>query len=180
METMKRIFAALLALVLCASCAFAEAGLTNFETYALNTQEGADVQGEKVTQAIFADYDLTLVNIWATWCGYCVQEMPELAKLKDMLPENVNLISICDDASSEAQLACKILQESGATNFPTLIASQEMYDQFLNQVYAFPTTCFIDSEGRIVGETITGVPSLEDAAQSYLAIINEVLKTLED
>lgn len=177
---MKRLFAVLLALLFCASCALAEAGLTNFETTALNPQEGADVQGETVTQAIFADYDLTMVNIWATWCGYCVQEMPELAKLKDMLPENVNLISICDDASTEGQLACEILKESGASNFLTLLASQEMYDQFLNQVYAFPTTCFLDSEGRIVGEVITGVPSLEDAAQSYLSIIYEVLKTLED
>lgn len=176
---MKKLLAVLLALMLLFSCALAEAGLSSFETYDINMQDGGDIEAQRVTQDIFADYDLTMVNIWATWCGYCIQEMPELAKLKDMLPENVNLISICDDASTEIQLAYEILQTTGATNFSTLMATQEMYDQFLNQVYAFPTTYFLDSNGMPVGEAITGVPSLEDAAQTYLSIIYEVLELLE-
>ena len=177
---MKKLFALLLAVILTASCALAEVGLTDFQTYDINIQPGEVTELIPVSQDIFAAYDLTMVNIWATWCGYCVQEMPELAKLKDMLPENVNLISICDDASTEVELAYQILQGTGATNFPTLIATQEMYDQLLNQVYAFPTTYFLDSNGIPVGEPITGVPSLEDAAQTYLSIIHEVLDMMEE
>lgn len=176
---MNKLLAVLLALILLASCALAEAGLTSFETYDINIHEDENIEDKRVTQEIFADYDLTMVNIWATWCGYCIQEMPELAKLKEMLPENVNLISICDDASTEIQLAYEILQKTGATNFSTLMATQEMYDQFLNQVYAFPTTCFLNREGKMVGEAITGVPSLEDAAETYLSIIYEVLEDME-
>lgn len=171
---MKRAMILLLALAMlvAASAACAEeSGLTSFSTY--------DMEAQPVDESIFSGYDLTMVNIWATWCGYCVQEMPELAKLKDMLPENVNLITICDDATTETELAYNILQQTGATNFQTLMGTQEIYDQFLYQVYAFPTTYFLDSEGNPVGEPIVGVPDLEDASGAYYGVIQEVLAMLE-
>ena len=171
---MKRAMILLLALAMlvAAPAALAEtSGLTSFSTY--------DMEAQPVDESIFSGYDLTMVNIWATWCGYCVQEMPELAKLKDMLPENVNLITICDDATTETELAYNILQQTGATNFQTLMGTQEIYDQFLYQVYAFPTTYFLDSEGNPVGEPIVGVPDLEDAAGAYYGVIQEVLAMLE-
>lgn len=167
---MKKTVVLLLALMLICTSALAETGLTSFST--------RDMQGETVTQDVFADYDLTMVNIWATWCGFCVQEMPELARLKDMLPENVNLITICDDASVEPELAAEILEASGAT-FQTLETSPEMYDQLLGEVYAFPTTCFLDSDGVLVGEPIPGVPSLENAADAYYTLIQSALAMLE-
>ena len=172
---MKKIMILMLILILAlgAPAALAEwSGLTSFSTY--------DMEAQPVDESIFSGYDLTMVNIWATWCGYCVQEMPELAKLKDMLPENVNLITICDDATTETELAYNILQQTGATNFQTLMGTQEIYDQFLYQVYAFPTTYFLDSEGNPVGQPIVGVPDLEDAAGAYYGVIQEVLAMLED
>lgn len=168
---MKKIFSLIMALTMLCSFALAEVGLTDFNTYDMNMNP--------VDESIFADYDLTMVNIWATWCGYCIQEMPELVKLYEMLPDNVNLITICDDASTEVELTYAILDACRA-NFQTLIANQEMYDQFLNQVYAFPTTYFLDSNGMPVGEPITGLPSLDDAAETYYSIINEVLKSMEE
>lgn len=177
---MKKLLSMLLVLVMLSSFAMAEVGLTSFKTYDINMKEGETTDMKMVSQDIFKPYDLTMVNIWATWCGYCVQEMPELAKLKDMLPENVNLITICDDAAAETQLAYQILQMTGATNFPTLMACEDMYDgQLLSNVYAFPTTYFLDSNGMPVGEPVTGVPSLENAAEAYLSIIHEVLAMME-
>lgn len=175
---MKKLFAILLALMMLSSFALADIGLTDFKTYDITSADDP-AQMRMVSQDIFSGYDLTMVNIWATWCGYCVQEMPELAKLKDMLPENVNLISLCDDASTETELAQEILKLTGATNFPTLMVTDEMIPQLLMHVYAFPTTCFLDSEGKLVGQPITGVPSLENAADAYLSIVNEVLAGME-
>lgn len=177
---MKKILAMIAVLALVCSCAMAEVGLNSFITYDINIKDGETTDMKRVSQDIFKPYDLTMVNIWATWCGYCIQEMPELAKLKDMLPENVNLITICDDAAAEPELTYQILQMTGATNFPTLMATEDMYDgQLLGTVYAFPTTYFLDSNGMPVGEPITGVPSLEGAADAYLSIIHEVLASME-
>ena len=170
-KTLILMLALLLAAAAPAACAEAS-GLTDFSTY--------DMQAQPVDESIFSGYDLTMVNIWATWCGYCIDEMPELAKLKDMLPENVNLITICDDASVETELAYSILQQTGATNFQTLIGTQEIYNQFVYQTDVVPSTFFLDSEGNPVGEPLMGVPDLEDAAGAYYGVIQEVLAMLED
>lgn len=167
---MKKWIALLLTLTLLFTTACAEVGLMNFSTQ--------DMEGNEVTQEIFADYDMTMVNVWATWCGYCVEEMPELAKLKDMLPENVNLITICDDADVETELAQQILDASGA-NFQTLKVSEDMRKNFMSQVYAFPTTYFVDSDGVVLVQPLEGVPSLENAAQAYLEIIEQILYLME-
>ena len=47
-----------------------KASLKNFETTTLD--------GEKFTQDNLKDYDLTVVNVWSTICGYCIDEMPAL------------------------------------------------------------------------------------------------------
>ena len=166
---MKKIFAIILSLALLCSMAFAE-GVSFTAT---------DMEGNTVTESILADYDLTMVNVWATWCGFCIEEMPAFAGLKDSLPDNVNLITICEDASIEPELTQQILEASGA-NFTTLAATADMfYGGMLTNVYAFPTTLFLDSEGNPVGEDLVGVPSLDDPAGAYYSIIMERLAMLE-
>lgn len=165
------IMAAVMVMVLAVPAFAAEVGLLDFTT--------TDMEGNTVTEEIFSGYDLTMVNIWATWCGYCVEEMPELARLKKMLPENVNLITICDDAAIETELTNEILKSSGA-NFQTLKTTDDMYTQLLGYVYAFPTTFFLNSEGVPVVQPLTGVPSMENAADAYYTIIEQVLKLMEE
>ena len=171
---MKKILMLALVLAMLLSSALAE-GLTSFS--AQDISQGFD-NPVTVTQEVFAPYDITMVNIWATWCGYCVDEMPALAQLKDALPENVNMISICDDAADEPELVTQILETTGATNFATLVPTEEMYTQLLGMVYSFPTTYFMDSEGNAVGY-ISGVPSLEDPVGAYMEIIDKALALLE-
>jgi thiol-disulfide isomerase/thioredoxin len=165
---MKKILAALMALLLMCSFAFAD-GLQFVTT---------DMEGNVVTQEIFAGHDLTMVNVWATWCGYCIEEMPEFAALKNRLAEhNGNLITICDDAAVEPELTALILEATGA-NFTTLLATVDMYHGILSSVYAFPTTFFVDSEGNMVGEPVVGVPSLEEAGEAYYQIFMDRLASL--
>ena len=47
-----------------------EVDLSSFQT--------VDLAGNEVTQDIFKEYDVTMVNIWATWCKYCIEEMRAL------------------------------------------------------------------------------------------------------
>lgn len=168
---MKKLVAVIIALVLLMGCACAEStpGLTKFTA--------KDMMGTEYTEAIFADYDLTMVNIWATWCGYCIEEMPAFVELKNSLPDNVNLITICDDGEYEAELALDILVKTGA-NYITLAANTDLYNQLLGSIRAFPTTVFVDSQGNIVGEMQVGVPSLNDPAGAYMQLINDRLALL--
>lgn len=166
---MKKMLIFLLTAVLLLQGAACAVGLSEFTT--------VDTDGNTVTQEIFADYDLTMVNIWATWCGYCIEEMPAFAELKNRLPENVNLITICTDADTEAELAGEILAYANA-NFQTLLVSDEMNAQLIRGVYGFPTTYFLDSSGQAVGEPIVGVPSLDAPADAYYDYIAYLLGSL--
>lgn len=44
-----------------------------------------DARGERLSLASFAGH-FVLLNLWATWCGPCVRELPALAKLQQAVP----------------------------------------------------------------------------------------------
>lgn len=134
------------------------------------------LDGDAFTQEDLAKYDLTAVNIWTTWCGSCIDEMPEWQRLyTEMLPDNVNFITICADGDEMPAVAKDTMEKQGCT-FKALIADQKLVDSLLTDVQAFPTTIFVDKEGNIVGESQVGTPSEDgDIAAGYLKIINERL-----
>ena len=91
-----------------------------------------DINGEEYTEEIFEDADLTLVNIFATWCGPCISEVPELQKLsEEMEDEGVQVIGIVMDTGSteekdeEAVETAKLLAEIAETDYPFLIPMWE-------------------------------------------------------
>lgn len=131
------------------------------------------ITGEEVTDELFSDYDITMVNIWATWCSPCVNEMDELQELYEGLDENVNLISICYDGGTETELANSIFSENGV-EFMALIPDSEIEANILSSLLYFPTTIFVDSEGNIVGSRLEGAPS-SNVVETYNAYIEEAL-----
>ena len=47
-----------------------------------------------VTNDIFSQADLTVVNFWGTFCNPCIDEMPELAKWNEEMPDNVQMLGV--------------------------------------------------------------------------------------
>lgn len=137
--------------------------------------ETTDIEGNTVTQDILKDYDVTMVNVWATWCGPCRKELPDIAAAYEKLPENANIISICEDAAEEGELA-KELAEKAGMKYAVLVAGDELTQSVMEYVSAFPTTFLVDSEGNLVGTPLIGVPSDEDVTQYYLDYINSGLE----
>ncbi len=135
--------------------------VTEEPKYEKVTFETTDLDGNEVTSEVFADYDLTMINVWGTGCVPCIEEMPGLAKFSDQLPENVNMLSICVDYESDPEFAKDVLRESNA-NFKTLKVDGSMYESILVNAQALPTTIFVDSEGNIVGDIIKGAPDTTD------------------
>ena len=152
---------------------FARVGdITSFETTTLS--------GESFTQDDFAPYDLTTVNIWSTTCRFCIDEMPALEALSQSLPENVGLVSICIDASVNADAARSIVEAQGVT-YPVLVDNARLGALLLSKVGGTPTTIFVDSTGALVGDVQQGVPARggEDAvAAAYRKLIDEHLAEL--
>lgn len=146
----------------------------------LNKFTSIDMSGNKVTQDIFKKYDITMVNIWTTWCGFCVEEMPVLQELYSRLPKNINMISICIDASEETEIANQILSDS-KTEFTTIQGNDELNKTLLDNIQGYPTTIFVDKDGSIVGEPQVGAPESDEAklVEAYMTLINKNLSEIE-
>ncbi|MCQ2513102.1 MAG: TlpA family protein disulfide reductase, partial [Lachnospiraceae bacterium] len=134
-------------------------------TSAFSSFSAQDVFGNEITDEIIKKNDITMINIWATWCGPCVMEMKDLGELYFNLPDGVGLISICIDSDTEAEFAKEILEKNGC-EFTTLVPTGDIKD-FVDEVYSFPTTIFVDRSGTVI-ETSADANDME----GYLSIIN--------
>jgi len=131
------------------------------------------LEGETVTEAIFSEHDLTMVNVWASWCPPCRGELSELGALYDKLPENVGFLSVTVDDAGDLPAAAKLLEQHGCA-FTCLDGqgSPGLMAGFLGQVMAIPTTIFFDRAGNQVGQWIVGVPQGSGSvSEAYLAEI---------
>ena len=132
--------------------------------------ETKGVDGKDYTEKVFSDYDLTLVNVFTTWCSPCVNEIPELEKLYEEMKEKgvgvvgVVLDTVGDDAKQNEDTVKKagVLQEKTKASYPFLIPDSTMMNGRLNGISAFPETFFVDKDGNIVGETYSGSHSLDE------------------
>ena len=137
--------------------------------------ETVDLNGNTVTNEIFSGKDLTVVNIWGTYCNPCIDEMPELAAWSASMPENMQLIGLVSDLSSAEdaetlELAQAICEATGANVYPSLVANEDFLD-LLYGIVGVPTTFFVDSTGAIVGDPIVGanVPGCKAKAEELLS-----------
>jgi len=133
-----------------------------------------DLEGNTVTESIFADKDLTVLNIWGTFCNPCVGEMPELGEWAKEMPDNVQMIGLIIDIAGEDDkehhdMAVTITERAGAA-FTQVIANNDFAD-ILQEVVGVPTTLFVDKEGNLVGEPVVGayVDGYKQFVEEYLS-----------
>ena len=138
-----------------------------------------DLNGEKVTQDIFKDYDVTMVNVWATWCKYCVSEMPEIQSLYEELPDKTNIITICTDGDTQKDTAKELLNKTGA-KFTTILSCDEIEKNVLEYVTGYPTTFFVDKNGKVVGKLQIGTPSDDGKnKEAYLELLKNAVDSVK-
>lgn len=125
-----------------------------------------NLAGDDIDKTIFEGHDLTVINVWATSCKPCLSEMPELAKLSDEYEQNggqVQIIGLCTDlvdmdanrVDSQIELANQIVELTGA-DYTHLVPDDEMLNFLMENIIGVPTTFFVDSQGKEVGESVIG------------------------
>lgn len=132
-----------------------------------------DINGNQVTNEIFAQKKLTVVNIWGTFCPPCIGEMPELGEWAHEMSSDVQLIGIVCDVRGDGDTntinsAKKILNDSKA-DFVNIVPNAEI-GTYLQDVEAVPTTIFVNSKGEIVGNPIIGadVSGYKNFVEGYI------------
>ena len=131
------------------------------------------VSGEDISSDLFKDSKLTVVNVWGSWCGPCVQEIPELQKLyESMKDKDVNVIGLAQDAGTDLDAVKEIIDKNKVTH--QNIVPEGATEDFVMSLMAFPTTFFVDSDRNIVG-VIQGGRNLE----AFTAAVEGVLEKLK-
>jgi thiol-disulfide isomerase/thioredoxin len=124
----------------------------------INVSLGELIQGNK----------LTLINIWGTFCGPCIREMPDLGDLaREYAGEGFGIIGLtCDILDATARIQPEVVQdawdilETTGVEYPVLILTPEL-ERATDLMYV-PTSYFLDASGRVLEGPITGSMSGED------------------
>ena len=138
-----------------------------------------DLYGNPVDSEIFKDYEITIVDVWGTYCSPCIKAMPVLASLHEKYEDKgVNVIGIVidiqnKDLSPKAEglvTAMDITQRTGA-DFTHILASKNIISSVVRNISAIPASFIVDSEGNVITKILYGGHSLEQ----WEELINEYI-----
>lgn len=90
---------------------------------------------------------VTLLNFWATWCGPCRAEIPDLVALQEEYGDSLQIIGISEDEGPIDNV--RAFAETYRINYPIVMSTPEIQRAFPG-VVALPTSLVVDREGRVV------------------------------
>jgi len=92
-----------------------------------------------------------ILDFWATWCGPCRRQIPELVALYKRYNKSRGLVIIgvsCDLLQGEGLRAVAPFVEKFQMNYPVALADEALVDNL--GVEAIPTTFFVGPDGKII------------------------------
>lgn len=139
-----------------------------------------DLDGNEVTQDIFAGHEVTMINVWATFCGPCLSEMPELGELSEEYKDKgLQIVGVVSDVLesaeevSDSQIGeAKEIVEKTKASYLHIVPKGDLAYSLLPQVPAVPTTVFVDKEGKQIGSAVVGAKS----KSAWTKVIDEMLE----
>ncbi len=131
-----------------------------------NDQTGSSYSGPKnyITADDFTVYDSngkevrlsdfvgkpTVVNFWATWCGYCVKELPDFEKKYQEYGNDVNFLMVdMADGSRETKKDALDFKREHAYTFPVYFDSDFSATEAYS-IRSIPMTLILDKEGNLI------------------------------
>jgi cytochrome c biogenesis protein CcmG/thiol:disulfide interchange protein DsbE len=123
------------------------------KTYSFETLEGKPV----------------VINFWASWCGPCKLEAPELVRLYEKYKEEVEIYAV-NLTSNDKVRDTKAFADHFGFEFPVLLDEKgDVAD--LYQIQAIPSTFFVNSKGMITYKA-TGLVSAQTLESQLKQLIN--------
>ena len=142
--------------------------------------EANDLKGETVNQSILAENKVTLVNVWATFCPPCLEEMPDLALVaQEYADKEVGFMGIVSDISEDDPdetllVTAEKMVKDANIQYTNILASESIISSILAGVSAVPTTFFVDSQGQVVGKVVVGSMTIEQMRENIEIALGEV------
>ncbi len=131
-------------------------------------------EGKKVNLSDFEGKPVVL-NFWATWCGYCIEEMPHFQEMYEKYDGKVEFImlNLTNSGSETLEKAQQFIAEKGYS-FPVYydnaVAGGSVKENYTTS--QIPRTYFIDTDGTLVKEYV-GQISLEELEKQIKYLLDE-------
>jgi thiol-disulfide isomerase/thioredoxin len=132
-----------------------------------------DIYQNIVSNDIFSDYKLTLVNIWAVGDQNCAEELPYLQEIyTELKDQSINVIGII--AGGEKDDAIQVLNKRNIT-YTNIIPDERLFDFILEIAPAVPTSLLVDNTGHSLTKPIVGARTKKE----FSRLINDTIKLIE-
>ena len=105
-----------------------------------------DLDGRDITSASLRG-KVVIVNFWATWCGPCRAEIPDLVALQQKYKDTLQVIGVSEDEAGVDVV--KRFAAEHAVNYPVAMMTPEI-EKLFPGISALPTSFILDRESRIV------------------------------
>ncbi len=138
-----------------------------------------DLNDAAVTQDIFKENDLTMINVFSSMCNPCMAELPDLAALSEEykgkrfgivgLNMDLDMEGKPDEASKEA--VKEVLKNAGSA-MTVIFPEDTLLEKVVMRTDAIPYSIFVDKNGNIVGKDYMG----SHTKAEWQAIIEEAIE----
>lgn len=143
------------------------------------TFDSLNLDGEQVTDSIFAEKKMTVVNVWATYCNPCINEMPELAEWEKEMGEDVQILYVCSDIMEEnsdnISLANMIADRAGIDRTHVIYNLPGTFTDIMMQITGVPTTFFVNQDGEMMENLVIGA-----SVDKYKALLERYLREISE
>lgn len=112
-----------------------------------------DLNGTTYSNSLFGKSKLTMLNVWATWCNPCIEELPALQQLSDNYKGRLQVVGILRDSSNAGAIDSAVTILTGLNvKFPSLRCNSQVINAIIKpyKIDKLPTTLFVDSNGNVV------------------------------
>jgi cytochrome c biogenesis protein CcmG/thiol:disulfide interchange protein DsbE len=130
----------------------------------LTTLDGASIDLRE------QDGKVVLLNFWATWCGPCIKEIPDLNELHaDLHDEGLTVVGI---ANQQGRAEVEPFMKKHPMDYPVVTDSTGAINRELGPVYVLPTTLVVGPDGT-VRYKVPGVFPVDDLRDELEAMLEE-------
>lgn len=130
-----------------------------------------NADGKKVSFAEFSKGRPVLINFWATWCGPCVRETPDLVELHNELKDQGALfIGISADLGDDAMELVTEFTARYKVPYQIVVDNNGDLQKAFGGLRGYPTTFYVDKNGKIV-KRLLGLQSKQKFADEFKSIL---------
>ena len=137
-----------------------------------------DLEGNAIDSSVFASYDLTVVNFFASYSYPDINELAELESFSQSLKKdypNVNFLQvIIDTPDAKAEEAILAAYEENGVTYTGIKPDTSMANWILSNLAGLPTTIFVDKDGKVLDQRLEG----KQTADTYLTTTQQVLESI--